>query len=79
MSEYLEKDDVWVTQTKLPARVRAFCKRKGFDDCAIVNEDLSEEAKITAVNHEIIHLKRGDIENTDDVAVLEMIERKNLE
>lgn len=71
MSEYLEKDDVWVTQTKLPPRVRAFCKRKGFDECAIVNEDLSDDVKRAAVAHEICHISRGDLDSELSVAFAE--------
>jgi len=71
MSEYLPKDDVWVTQTRLPPRVRAFCKRKGFDDCAVVNEELDEEVKKEAVEHEIRHFKRGDIDRDLDASILE--------
>ncbi|MEA4869937.1 MAG: hypothetical protein VB062_04785 [Christensenella sp.] len=74
MSEYLPKDDVWVTQIKLPPRVRAFCKRKGFDDCAVVNEDLNDEVKKEAVEHEIRHFRRGDIDSEDPVSALEKIE-----
>ncbi len=61
MSEYLPKEDVWVTQTKLPARVRALCKRVGFDECAVINEDLDDEAKKDAVVHEVEHIRRGDL------------------
>lgn len=71
MSEYLPKDDVWVTQTKLPPRVRAFCKRKGYDDCAVVNEELGDRVKREAVRHEICHLKRGDIDREDYTTALE--------
>ena len=71
MSEYLPKDDVWVTQTKLPPRVRAFCKRKGFDDCAVVNEELDDNVKKKAVEHEIRHFKRGDIDKEINVLALE--------
>lgn len=71
MSEYLPKDDVWITQTRLPPRVRAFCKRKGFDDCAVVNEELDEDVKKEAVEHELRHFKRGDIDRDVDISVLE--------
>lgn len=71
MSEYLEKDDVWVTQTKLPARVKAFCKIKGFDDCAVVNEELDDQAKKDAVKHEVLHLKNGDLLSEEPAANIE--------
>lgn len=61
MSEYLPKDDIWITQTRLPPRVRAFCKRKGFDECAVVNEDLSDDVKHDAVLHEVEHIRHGDL------------------
>jgi len=51
--------------------VRAFCKRKGFDDCAVVNEELDEEVKKEAVEHEIRHFKRGDIDRDLDASILE--------
>lgn len=71
MSEYLPKDDVWVTQTKLPPRVRAFCKRKGFDECAVVNEELDDFVKREAVKHEIRHIKCGDIDKSEHIDCLE--------
>ena len=62
-----------VTQTKLPACVREFCKRIGFDECAVINEDLNCERKKEGALHEIGHFKRGDVGKDDDASELEKI------
>lgn len=76
MSEYLPKIDVWVTQTQLPGHVRAFCKRVGFDECAVVNEDLDDDVKREAVMHEIDHVEDGDLDKELAVPMIETKKRR---
>lgn len=71
MSEYLLAHDVWVSQHKLPMRVKGFCKRLGDDDCIVVNEDLPEDQKYETVAHEILHFKRGDLWSDESVMAIE--------
>lgn len=71
MSEYDPWLDVWITQEKLPMRVRAFCKKFGDEKCIVLNEDLADEKKYEAVAHELLHLARGDLEDDAPVAEIE--------
>lgn len=71
MSEYVPWLDVWITQEKMPMRVRAFCKRSGGVNCIVLNQDLSEDKKYEAVEHELLHFSRGDLENEAPVAQIE--------
>ncbi len=75
MSEYLEKDDVWVTQTRLPMSVRGFCKR-GLYDIVVLNEDLNEEKKRKTATHEINHIHSGDLRDERKVSLIESLEQK---
>lgn len=71
MSEYVPWLDVWITQEKMPMRVRAFCKRFSEVNCIVLNQDLSDEKKYEAVEHELLHLVRGDLESEAPVAQIE--------
>lgn len=71
MSEYVVAYDMWVTQAKLPPRVRGFCKCINGENCAIINEDLSDDAKREAVEHEVKHIRRGDLSSDEPVEMLE--------
>lgn len=71
MSEYVIDLDVWITQTKLPMRVRAFCKNVGDDKCIVLNEDLDDEKKYEALAHELLHFARNDLGSDENIETLE--------
>ena len=71
MSEYVQWLDVWITQEKMPMRVRAFCKRLAEVNCIVLNQDLSDEKKYEAIEHELQHLVNNDLENPAGVVQIE--------
>ncbi len=71
MSEYVPLLDVWITQEKMPMRVRAFCKRLAEVNCIVLNQDLSDEKKYEAVEHELQHLANNDLDSSVDVDQIE--------
>lgn len=71
MSEYVSSLDVWITQEKMPLRVRAFCKRLPETDCIVINQDLSDEKKYEAFEHELQHLTNNDLDSLAAVAQIE--------
>ncbi len=71
MTEYVAALDVCITQTKLPMRVRAFCKKIGDDKCIVLNEDLDDEKKYEVVAHELLHLANNDLSSEENVETLE--------
>lgn len=72
-SEYLPREDCRITICKLPPHVKGLCTVKGADELILINEDLSEEAKLAAFTHELRHLRRGDLYSEEP---LEEIERE---
>ncbi len=72
-SEYLPREDCRITICKLPPHVKGLCTVKGTEEIILINEDLSEEAKLTAFLHELRHLRRGDLYSEEP---LEEIERE---
>lgn len=71
MSEYVPSLDVWITQEKMPMRVRAFCKRLAEVNCIVLNQDLSDEKKYEAVEHELQHLANNDLDSSVGVDQIE--------
>ena len=71
MSEYVPLLDVWITQEKMPMRVRAFCKRLAEVNCIVLNQDLSDEKKYEAVEHELQHLANNDLDSSVGVDQIE--------
>lgn len=70
-SEYLPREDCRVTVCKLPPHVKGLCTVKGTEEIILINEDLSEEAKLTAFLHELRHLRRGDLYSDEPVIIIE--------
>ena len=69
--EYLPREDCRVTVCKLPPHVKGLCTVKGADELILINEDLSEEAKLTAFLHELRHLRRGDLYSEEPLEEIE--------
>lgn len=70
-SEYLPREDCRITICKLPPHVKGLCTVKGTEEIILINEDLSEEAKLTAFLHELRHLRRGDLYSDEPVIIIE--------
>lgn len=69
--EYVERLDVWVTQTKLPLCVKGFCKRKGGYDCVVINDALNDEKKQEVFEHEMRHIKNNDLKSEKSIEEIE--------
>lgn len=70
-SEYLPREDCRVTICKLPPHVKGLCTVKGTEELILINEDLSDEAKLETLFHELRHLHRGDLYNEEPVSSIE--------
>ena len=71
MSEYVGAFDIWITQQKMPIRVRAFCGYVDSDKCVVLNEALSDEKKMEAIEHEVLHFNRNDLSSDLSVSEIE--------
>ena len=70
-SQYLPREDCRVTVCKLPPHVMGLCTVKGTEEIILINEDLSDEAKLEALAHELRHLRRGDLYSDRPVEEIE--------
>lgn len=70
MSEYVAAYDIWLSEEKMPMQVRAFCKCLNNDNCVVLNQDLSDERKMEAVAHELLHFRRSDL--SSELTILEI-------
>lgn len=70
-SEYLPREDCRVTICKLPPHVKGLCTVKGTEELILINEDLSDDAKLEVLAHELRHLQRGDLYNEEPVSSIE--------
>ena len=70
-SEYLPREDCRVTVCKLPPHVKGLCTVKDTEELIMINEDLSDEAKLEALAHELRHLRRGDLYSDEPVEEIE--------
>lgn len=60
----------------LPGSIKAFVTKHDDVYTIVINENLSEEARIRAYWHEIRHIKNGDL---DDACCLDQIELENMD
>ena len=70
-SQYLPWEDCRITVCKLPPHVKGLCTVKGTEELILINEDLSDDAKLAAFAHELRHLRRGDLYSDRPVAEIE--------
>lgn len=70
-SEYLPREDCRITVCKLPPHVKGLCTVKGTEEIILINQDLSDEAKLAAFAHELRHLRRGDLYSDRPVEEIE--------
>ena len=62
-------DDVYVRIVKLPSKVRGF-SMPGMDGMNVyISEDLDENQRLEAYDHEMKHIVNGDFEKTDVQAI----------
>lgn len=66
-------DDVRVLLHPLPGRIRSFVAL--VDDCytVVINEYLSDSARIRAYEHEMLHIRNGDCRCEDDASCIELL------
>lgn len=56
-------NDVWVAVVPLPGCVKGVIKAVPDGEVILINEALSDEEKQEALEHELEHLRRGDLYN----------------
>lgn len=62
----IDPSDVPVVLMDLPTSVRAFvCLGEDYNPCIVVNARLPEEIRRKAYQHELTHLKNGDMDNPE--------------
>lgn len=71
MGDYLCKYDCWLAVCPLPDHIDGLIKDKNGQIIILINENLSEEKREEALQHELQHLKRGDLYADQPISVLE--------
>ena len=71
MCEYIEKYDVCLSFEPMPMSIRGLIKRVGEDNCIVINDNLSDEAKRKAFDHELDHLLKNDLDSNKSVKEIE--------
>jgi len=57
-----ELEDIYVYVHPLPARVKGFVTKDDYDrHVIVVNENLCEQKRIDAFNHELLHIRLGHL------------------
>lgn len=69
--EYLPQYDVYIQYVKLPRSVKGSAAKVRGEPVAVINDSLTEDEKLLAICHEIIHLVRGDLDRDADIRTLE--------
>lgn len=69
--EYLPQYDVYIQYVKLPRSVEGSAAKVRGEQVAVINDSLTEEEKLLAIWHEILHLIRGDLDRDADIRTLE--------
>lgn len=71
-------DEIFIREIKIPLSIRAFTTKDYNGDYNIyINTDLSEDAKKSALQHEQIHVRRGDFYSNELATVLELSIKKD--
>lgn len=71
MGNYDARLDCWITVCELPPHVKGMVTEKDGDIIILINEALSERAKIRALIHEVRHLKRRDMRSEKSITAIE--------
>jgi Zn-dependent peptidase ImmA (M78 family) len=72
MTCYVPSLDTWFLFRDLPKGAGGFITRDGEDtNYIVINSNLSENKKITALIHEFVHLYRGDLDSDEDIDQIE--------
>ena len=69
--EYLPKYDVYIQYLRLPKTVGGFSTKVRCEPVAAIGEGLTDEEKLLAIWHEILHILRGDLDRDADIEELE--------
>ena len=72
-------NDVFIHEVRMPYSVRAMVilDQENGDYVIYVNDYLSEEAKLRAIEHEKMHIMRGDLHSQETVINIEKAMKKN--
>lgn len=71
MAEYIAEYDVCLSMEPMPLCIKSVIKRVGEYDCIVINDNLSDEAKIKAFKHEIDHKLKNDLDSMKSVKEIE--------
>jgi hypothetical protein len=69
--EILE-EEITVVLAKMPARIRAYVVLKDDHYTVVINEALSQVARMRAYRHEVNHIMNGDFERSCSVDLIEI-------
>jgi hypothetical protein len=71
-------NDVFIHEARMPYSVRAMVMldRENGDYVIYVNDYLSEEARLRAIEHEKMHIKRGDLHSQETAINIEKAMKK---
>lgn len=69
--EYLPKYDVYIQYVSLPRPVEGSAAKVRCEPVAVINDSLTDEEKLLAIWHEILHILRGDLDRDADIQQLE--------
>lgn len=68
---YNEKLDMFIAEVNMPMHIKAFITTRNGYTYITVNANLSDEAKMKALIHEVNHYRNNDNESDMPVAFLE--------
>lgn len=69
--EYLPQFDVYIQYVALPRSVEGSAAKVRCEPVAVINDSLTDEEKLLAIWHEILHILRGDLDRDADIQQLE--------
>ena len=73
MCELDVKSGVYVNVVPLPIRVKALVKAIPDGELILINDFLSDEAKREALDHELRHIRQGDLFNGKPIQEVEFL------
>lgn len=71
MMTYDPEHDCFVGTFPMPAAIKAYIRYRDADRFIYVNDSLSPEARKAAYEHELLHLRRDDLNASEPVQVIE--------
>ena len=72
MSSYVPALDTWFLLRDLPDGADGFITRDGENtNFIVINSNICERKRMTALIHEFVHLYRGDLDSDEDREIIE--------